>query len=75
MATPEEISEEQKKIRRLRTIVDLTAAMLYQGNLTTAEALELVAATKKVSLVFFQTKKRLLTLSINHDLSALLKNG
>lgn len=58
MATPEEISEEQKKIRRLRTIVDLTAAMLYQGNLTTAEALELVAATKKSVLSLFPDKEK-----------------
>ena len=43
-------------MRRLRTIVDLTTAILYQGNLTAAEALELVAATKKSVLELFPDK-------------------
>lgn len=57
MATPEEIAEEQKKMRRLRTIVDLTAAVLYQRNLSTVEALELVAATKRSVLSLFPDKE------------------
>ncbi|MFQ6115112.1 MAG: hypothetical protein ACE5NG_13695 [bacterium] len=57
MAKPEEIAEEQKKMRRLRSIVDLTAAILYQGNLTTAEALKLIAATKKSVLNLFPGKE------------------
>lgn len=57
MPTPEAIATEQKKMRRLRTIVDLTAAVLYQGNLTTTEALKLVAATKKSVLNLFPDKE------------------
>ncbi|MFQ5824204.1 MAG: hypothetical protein ACE5JB_09135 [bacterium] len=57
MAAPEEIAEEQKKIRQLRTIVDLTAVVLYQGNLTPLEALELVEATKKSVLSLFPDKE------------------
>lgn len=62
MAKPEEIAEEQKKMRRLRTIVDLTAAMLSQGNLSTPEALKLVAATKKSVLSLFPDKEEIFDL-------------
>lgn len=34
-------------MRKLRTIVDLTAALLYQGDHSGAEALALIEATKK----------------------------
>jgi hypothetical protein len=57
MPTTQEIAEERKKMRRLRTIVDLTAAMLSQGNLSTPEALKLVAATKKSVLSLFPDKE------------------
>lgn len=57
MPTPKEMAEEQKKMQRLRTIVDLTTAMLSQGNLTTPEALKLVTATKKSVLSLFPDKE------------------
>ncbi|MFQ5604510.1 MAG: hypothetical protein ACE5HS_14670 [bacterium] len=55
-ADKDKIAEERKKMRRLRVIVDLTAAVLYQGNLTTAEATELVEATRKSVLRLFPDK-------------------
>ncbi|MFQ5675674.1 MAG: hypothetical protein ACE5G1_07245 [bacterium] len=42
-----EIAREQRKMRQLRTIVDLTAALLYQQDLTVAEGLALIDATKQ----------------------------
>ncbi|MFQ5637492.1 MAG: hypothetical protein ACE5IR_05805 [bacterium] len=53
MPTQQEIEEEQRKIRRLRTIVDLTTAILQQGNYSAAEAQALVAATKKSVVQLF----------------------
>lgn len=55
--TKKEIAEERKKIRQLRTVVDLTTAILYQENLTVPEALQLVAATKKSVLALFPDKE------------------
>ncbi|MFQ5772349.1 MAG: hypothetical protein ACE5HX_17570 [bacterium] len=57
MASSEELAEEQRKMRRLRAIVDLTAAVLYQSNLTTVEAMELVKAAKKSVLNLFPEKE------------------
>ncbi len=57
MPTPEEIAEERRKMRRLRVIVDLTAAILQQGDHTPAEALALVEATKRSVLHLFPDKE------------------
>lgn len=53
----EQLKEEQRKMRLLRTMVDLTSAILMQGNLTTPEAIELVRATKKGVLDLFPDKE------------------
>ena len=58
MVTPDEIAEERQRLRRLRTIVDLTTAVLYQRDLSTTEALELVRATKKSVLRLFPGQGR-----------------
>ena len=50
------IREEEKKLRRLRFIVDLAQAVLMQSPLTLREALDLVDQTKKVALALFPDK-------------------
>jgi hypothetical protein len=51
------LREEEKKMRRLRYIVDLTEAVLMQSNLTLRESLELMDQTKKAALVLFPGKE------------------
>jgi len=51
------LREEEKKMRRLRFIVDLTEAVLMQSNLTLRESLELMDQTKKAALVLFPGKE------------------
>jgi len=51
------LREEEKKMRRLRYIVDLTEAVLMQSNLTLRESLELMDQTKKAALVLFPDKE------------------
>lgn len=57
MIDPQKLEEEQRNMRLLRTIVDLTAAVLRQGNLTIPEAIELIRATKKRALQLFPGKE------------------
>ena len=51
------LREEEKKMRRLRYIVDLTEAVLMQSDLTLRESLELMDQTKKAALVLFPDKE------------------
>ncbi len=57
MIDPKQLEEEQRKLRLLRTIVDLAAAVLRQGNLTTPEAIDLIQATRKRVLELFPGKE------------------
>lgn len=57
MIDPQKLEEEQRNMHLLRTIVDLTAAVLRQGNLTIPEAIELIRATKKRVLQLFPDKE------------------
>lgn len=57
MIDPQQLAEEQSKMRILRAIVDLTAAILRQGNLTTMEAIELMKATKRGVIHLFPDKE------------------
>jgi hypothetical protein len=57
METTREILEEERKMRFLRTIVDLTAAILKQQPLSREEGLQLVEATKKKVLQLFPDKE------------------
>lgn len=52
------LAEEQSKMRMLRAIVDLTTAILRQGNLSTPEAIELMKATKNGVLELFPDKEQ-----------------
>jgi len=51
------LQEEQRKMRLLKTLVDLTTAILYQGNLSTTEAIQLISNTKKAVLTLFPGKE------------------
>ena len=55
---PKELDEENKKIRHLRLMVDLTAATLRTGNLSTVEMLDLVKNTKRFALYLFPDKEQ-----------------
>ena len=49
--------EEEKKMRRLRFIVDLAEAVLMQSSLTLRESLDLMDQTKKAALALFPDKE------------------
>jgi hypothetical protein len=51
------IREEDKKMRRLRFIVDLAEAVLMQSQLTLRESLDLMDQTKKAALALFPDKE------------------
>ena len=57
MATQKEIKQEEQKLRRLRFLVDFTAQLLYQQDMTMVEMLELVQATKQRILELFPDKE------------------
>jgi hypothetical protein len=50
------VAEEGRRLRELRATVDLAAAVLVQGNLSRAEADDLVAATRRRALALFPDK-------------------
>jgi hypothetical protein len=56
MCDPQKLEEEQHNMRLLRTIVDLTSAVLHQGNLTIPEAIDLLNSTQKSVLQLFPGK-------------------
>ncbi len=56
MESPNSLLEEEKRIRRLRIMVDLTAAVLAQERMTIDEALDLINATKRAALNLFPDK-------------------
>ncbi len=51
------LKEEEKKIRRLRFIVDLAEAVLMQSDLSMQESLDLIRNTKKAALGLFPDKE------------------
>jgi hypothetical protein len=51
------VAEEAQRLRRLRTVVDLTCAVLAQGRLTRSEAEALVAAARRQALALFPDKE------------------
>lgn len=55
MSTPgsDEIAEEARRLRRLRLLVDLTAATLYQANLTPEEAVRLIVECRNAAMDLF----------------------
>jgi hypothetical protein len=53
----EAIADEQRRLRRLRAVVDLTTAVLMQGRLTPEEARDVVAAARQRALELFPDKE------------------
>ncbi len=51
------LRQEEKNMRRLRLIVDLTEASLMQSSLTLQECLDLVEGTKRAALTLFPGKE------------------
>ena len=51
------IREEERKMRRLRFIVDLAEAVLMQSSLTLRESLDVMDQTKKAALSLFPDKE------------------
>ncbi|MEK6742897.1 MAG: hypothetical protein AABZ15_04780 [Nitrospirota bacterium] len=50
------LAEEEKRMRRLRWIVDLNQAVLMQADLTLREAFDIIKATKQAALALFPDK-------------------
>ncbi|NTW60479.1 MAG: hypothetical protein HGB21_03630 [Nitrospirae bacterium] len=50
------LQEEEKRLRRLRLLVDLNQAVLMQANLTLREAFEIMRSTKNAALALFPDK-------------------
>ena len=57
MATHKEIHEENRKLRQVRLLVDITSSMLIQADITLPEMLNLVSSTKKRILELFPDKE------------------
>ena len=55
---PKELELENKKIRQLRLMVDLTVATLQTGGLSTVEMVNLVNKTKRFALHLFPDKEQ-----------------
>ena len=53
----EELKEENRKIRRLRFIVDFSIAYIQQSQISLEEAIDVVEAVKKQSLHLFPGKE------------------
>jgi len=58
MPTDSEIREEQKKINRLRFLVDFTIAVIQQGRLPLEEVYRLVDGLKRHALSLFPDKEK-----------------
>ena len=56
--TPEELAEENRKIRRLQMVVNMVMQVIAQdSSLTVDEASEMVADTRKAALAMFPDKE------------------
>jgi hypothetical protein len=55
--TKEEIAEEQKKINRLRLLVDLTMSVIVQSDIPLSEAQDMVEGLKNSALSLFPGKE------------------
>jgi hypothetical protein len=51
------LMEEEKKMRRLRFVVNLAQAVLMQADLTLREAFQVMEDTKKAAMVLFPDKE------------------
>jgi hypothetical protein len=53
----EEVREENRKIRYLRFLVDISVLSIQQGDVTLGEALDVVEDVKRVACTFFPGKE------------------
>lgn len=63
--TQEEINEENRKIRKLRLLSDLTMAILMQADISLEEASNLVASVKNFSAELFPGKEHVFDLVLS----------
>jgi hypothetical protein len=56
MPDPEKISEEDRRIRYLRIVVDLNLNLIANGNFSKKEALQALAAARKCAVKLFPGK-------------------
>ena len=73
MQSTDPIANEDKKMRRLRIIVDLTAAVLAQEKMTVDEALDLVNATRRTALRLFPGKEETYDMIYGRRFARILK--
>ncbi len=57
MKPDEKIQEENRKIRRVRLLVDFTCSMLMQADMSATEMFNLVTATRSTVLAIFPGKE------------------
>ena len=57
MPTPEELKEEDRRLRQLQLVVGLTMSAIGQTNLSLEEASRMVAATRQLALRLFPGKE------------------
>ncbi|MBZ0169726.1 hypothetical protein MELA_01857 [Candidatus Methylomirabilis lanthanidiphila] len=57
MPTPEELKEEEKRLRQLRLAVSLTMSTISQTTLSLEEASRMVIATRELALRLFPGKE------------------
>jgi len=73
MRSPDRVADENKRMRRLRVIVDLTAGVLAQEKLTMDEALDLINATRRTVLRLFPGKEETFDLIYGHRFARILR--
>ena len=57
ISSPEELAEENKRTRRLQIVVSLVMILISQGNLPYAEAVAMIASTRRIALRLFPGKE------------------
>ena len=70
--TPEEITEEDRKIRHLRQMVDFTSILIIQSEMDIEEAGRHVAALRDLALRFFPGKSEVFDMIYGSRLKRLL---
>jgi hypothetical protein len=69
------VAEEARRARRLRAVVDLTMAVLRQGNLTRKEAESVVATARRAILDLFPDKESVYELVLAPRFRRALEEG
>jgi len=58
----DELREEERKIREMRCLVDITSAVIAQGNISVLEACSLIRLTRRQVLQLFPEKEQVFDL-------------